>query len=32
MGYIYTDVIMPIYNEHPELEPLELKKPLADND
>ena len=32
MGYIYTDVIMPIYKEHPELEPLELKKPPADND
>lgn len=27
MGYIYTEVVMPIYKDHPELEPEELKKP-----
>jgi hypothetical protein len=24
MGYIYTDVVAPLYKEHPELEPPEL--------
>lgn len=26
MGYIYTDVVAPIYKEHPELEPPELRE------
>ena len=26
MGYIYTDVLRPIYKQHPELEPPELKR------
>ena len=25
MGYIYTDIVCPIYSTHPELEPDELK-------
>ncbi|MCO7223204.1 hypothetical protein [Pleionea sp. CnH1-48] len=25
MGYIYTDIVAPIYSKHPELEPDELK-------
>lgn len=27
MGYIYTDVLAPLWKEHPELEPPELKVP-----
>lgn len=26
MGYIYTDVVAPIYKEHPDLEPPELRE------
>jgi hypothetical protein len=26
MGYIYTDVVAPLYRQHPELEPEELRK------
>ena len=25
MGYIYTDVVAPLYKEHPDLEPPELR-------
>lgn len=27
MGYIYTDVVAPIYKVHPHLEPPELREP-----
>jgi len=26
MGYIYTDVVAPLYHKHPELEPPELRE------
>lgn len=32
MGYLYTDALAPIYKQHPELEPPELKPPFNDND
>lgn len=32
MGYLYTDVLAPIYKQHPDLEPPELKPPFDDND
>ena len=31
MGYLYTDVLAPLYKQHPSLEPPELKPPF-DND
>lgn len=27
MGYIYTDVLAPLWKEHPELEPAGMKEP-----
>lgn len=32
MGYLYTDALAPIYKQHPDLEPPELKPPFDDND
>jgi hypothetical protein len=31
MGYLYTDVLAPIYKQHPSLEPPELKAPVDDD-
>jgi len=31
MGYLYTDVLAPIYKQHPDLEPNELKPPFDDD-
>ncbi len=27
MGYIYTDVLAPLWKEHPDLEPPEMREP-----
>lgn len=31
IGYLYTDVLAPIFKQHPDLEPEELKPPFDDN-
>ena len=31
MGYLYTDVLTPLYKQHPSLDPPELKPPFNDD-